>query len=447
MASIEKVKNYNPDWIENEFKSNRVENSIRYDINDIFTLRTNIFYEELKYRGGSSNLFVQNGNIIKNGSSIRKSAWAETKNNGANIYFDSKFDTGSVSHTLTTGYSLSSRKYYVSSDHQSNAYFTDNINLNDFKNFAKPDDSLWRNNGIIGTQQRELDSATKYKNILIGDDIVFNDQWSALVGVNYATIVNTSYSNGVQSSKYDVSELTPTLSLIYKPFENLTTYATYIESLEAGTIVGNDYSNANEILDPYKSTQYEIGAKYSMLDERALLTASLFRIEKANSYEDTSTVASLGSPTLTQDGEQIHQGVELGLTGKVTDNLTLMGGVTFMDLSVEKATNPTLEGKKPTSAATRMAKLFAEYNIPYINGLSINAGAYYTGKSYINADNTRFFPSYTLYDAGLRYKTKLGNYPTSFNLTVQNLTDKAYWITNSMVGEPRAVAFSMKMEF
>ncbi|WP_235827015.1 TonB-dependent receptor plug domain-containing protein, partial [Aliarcobacter vitoriensis] len=41
MASIEKVKNYNPDWIENEFKSNRVENSIRYDINDIFTLRTN----------------------------------------------------------------------------------------------------------------------------------------------------------------------------------------------------------------------------------------------------------------------------------------------------------------------------------------------------------------------------------------------------------------------
>ncbi|WP_268876318.1 TonB-dependent receptor domain-containing protein, partial [Aliarcobacter vitoriensis] len=83
--------------------------------------------------------------------------------------------------------------------------------------------------------------------------IVFNDQWSALVGVNYATIVNTSYSNGVQSSKYDVSELTPTLSLLYKPFYNLTTYATYIESLEAGTIVGNTYVNENEILDPYKS--------------------------------------------------------------------------------------------------------------------------------------------------------------------------------------------------
>ncbi|MFV7791632.1 TonB-dependent receptor domain-containing protein, partial [Aliarcobacter lanthieri] len=78
-----------------------------------------------------------------------------------------------------------------------------------------------------------------------------------MVGVNYATIINTSY---IQSSKkYDVSKLTPTLSLIYKPLENLTTYATYIESLEQGTIVGSNYANENEILDPYKSKQYEVG--------------------------------------------------------------------------------------------------------------------------------------------------------------------------------------------
>ncbi|MFY4806846.1 TonB-dependent siderophore receptor [Aliarcobacter butzleri] len=447
IASIKKNKNYNPHWIENEFNSNRVENSIRYDINDIFTLRTNVFYEELKYRGSYSNLFIQNGNIIKNSSSFSKNSWTETKNTGANIYFDSKFDTGSVSHTLTTGYSLSFSKSYSPSDQWSYYYFKDNINLNDLRNLTKPDDSLWTNNSIVGTQPRKINSKVEYNNILIGDDIVFNDKWSALVGVNYANIMNASYSNGVRSSKYDVSEPTPTLSLIYKPFENLTTYATYIESLEAGTIVGNTYVNENEILDPYKSKQYEIGAKYSMLDDKALLTTSLFRIEKANSFEDTSSVASLGKPTLTQDGEQIHQGIEVGLTGKVTDNLTLFGGVTFMDLSVEKATNKSLEGKKPTGTATEMAKIFAEYNIPYINGLSINAGAYYTGEKYIDSANTRKIPYSTIYDAGLRYKTKLGTYPTTFNLNVANLTDKEYWLSSSMIGDPRAVAFSMKMEF
>ncbi|WP_257119135.1 TonB-dependent siderophore receptor, partial [Aliarcobacter vitoriensis] len=253
-ASITKNKSYNPDWLESEIKSNKIENNIRYDINDIFTLRTNLFYENMKHRGDYSELVVSNGIVKGNYNSyFARGTWSKSKNYGANLFLDSKFDTGNISHILTTGYSLSSTNNYRSSDSWAYYDFIDDISLNDLKNFAKPDDSLWRNNGIIGTQQRELDSATKYKNILIGDDIVFNDQWSALVGVNYATIVNTSYSNGVQSSKYDVSELTPTLSLLYKPFYNLTTYATYIESLEAGTIVGNTYVNENEILDPYKS--------------------------------------------------------------------------------------------------------------------------------------------------------------------------------------------------
>ncbi|RBQ29267.1 TonB-dependent siderophore receptor [Aliarcobacter vitoriensis] len=442
-ASINKSQSYSPDWIESEFRSNKIENSIRYDINDIFTLRTNLFYEETKSKQNSAVLFVQNGYAMVNNSYLVKGSWAKIENYGLNLFLDSKFDTGNISHTLTIGHSLNSTKSYFSSDLRNHYNFTNDIRLSDLKNFAKPDNSFWSDNGISGTQPRKLGWRTEYKNILIGDDIVFNDNWSALVGANYTTVIDTSYRSGVQSSKYDVSELTPTLSLIYKPFENLTTYATYMESLEAGEIVEDWYQNVNEVLDPYKSTQYEIGAKYSMLDEKALLTASLFRIEKANSYEIPTTPL----PTLTQDGEAIHQGIEIGVTGKVTDNLTLMGGGTLMDLSVEKHSDKSLEGKKPTQAATKMAKLFAEYNIPYINGLSINAGAYYTGKSYANSSNTDVLPSYTLYDAGLRYQTKLDKYPTTFNLNVQNLTDKVYWTNAQQLGDPRAVAFSIKMEF
>ncbi|RBQ29983.1 TonB-dependent siderophore receptor [Aliarcobacter vitoriensis] len=447
-ASIKKNKSYSPDWMEEEIKSNKIENSVIWDINDIFTLRTNLFYEEMRSRGDDTGLFVQNGYIVgDNGTGnypswLSRQPWYKAENNGANIYLDSKFDTGSVSHTLSTGYTLSSYKSFTPADWRASYDFINDISLNDLKNFPEPDSSLW--DGTVGTQPRKINSRIQYQNILIGDDIVFNDQWSALVGANYATIINTSYnSNGVQSSKYDVSELTPTLSLIYKPFEDLTTYVTYIESLEAGTIVGTRFQNANEILDPYVSKQYEVGTKYSIFDEKALLTAALFRIEKANQYEVNTTP----KPTLTQDGEQLHQGIELTVTGKVTDDLTLFGGVTFMDLSVEKATNPALEGKKPTNVATKMAKLFAEYNIPYINGLSINAGAYYTGEKYGDSVNTDIIPSYTLYDAGIRYKTKLDKYPTTFNITAQNLADKVYWTNIQQLGDPRAVAFSMKMEF
>ena len=143
----------------------------------------------------------------------------------------------------------------------------------------------------------------------------------------------------------------------------------------------------------------------------------------------------------------MHEGIEIGITGKVTDDFTVVAGGTLMDLSVEKATNPTLEGKKPTDAASKMAKVYAEYEIPQIKGLALTGGAYYTGKKYADEANLDILPSYTLYDAGLRYKTKLEKYPTTFILNVQNLTDKDYWGSSTNLGDPRSVAFSMKMEF
>nr|WP_228131106.1 TonB-dependent siderophore receptor [Aliarcobacter lanthieri] len=439
-SDISSNKYSTPDWVFNESNSHNIANNIRWDINDIFTLRTNAMYEELKGRGAYSYIHYYKDNIIQEFHN-RKFAWNKNENYGANIYLDTKFDIGNISHTLTTGYSIASNKLFRSSDNELNTTRQYNFTFDEYKNLSEPN---WNSFGTLGTQPRKPISQTQYKNILIGDDIVFNEQWSALVGVNYATAINKSY---LANTKYDKSELTPTISLIYKPFENITTYATYIESLEAGTIVGIWYANEGKILDPYKSKQYEIGAKYSILDEKLLLTTSVFRLEKANSYTDESTMGTLGKPTLTQDGEQIHQGIELTATGKISDDLTVFGGLTFMDLSLEKIEDEALKGNKPTLAATKMAKLFAEYKIPYIDGLSINAGAYYTGKKYVDQENKDIIPSYTVYDAGLRYKTKIDKYPTTFNLNVQNLTDKVYWTNANGIGDPRTVAFSMKMEF
>lgn len=435
-TSIKKNKSYSPDWVENEIQSNKIENNINWNLNDIFTIRTNTFYEKVKHRSGDSTIFLDNSGIISY-SDFSNGAWQETENYGANIYLDAGFDTKNISHILTTGYSLNYSKNFTHSDNWAFYYPSNNMSLDEFKNLVKPDNSLWSNN--LGTQALKSRSKIEYNNILIGDDITFNDQWSALVGANYASVIDTNYR---VNTKYDKSELTPTLSIIYKPIEDLTTYTTYIESLEAGTIVGNTYENEGEILAPYKSKQYEIGTKYTV-NESILLTSALFRIEKANSYENNSTL----KPKLTQDGEAIHQGFELTMTGKVTDDLTLFGGGTLMDLSVEKASDKSLEGKKPTNAATKMAKLYAEYDISQISGLTLTGGAYYTGRKYADEANTDILPSYTLYDTGLRYKTKIDEYPTTFNLNLQNLTDEVYWASNFELGNPRTLALSMKMEF
>ncbi|MFX4277083.1 TonB-dependent siderophore receptor [Aliarcobacter butzleri] len=439
--AIDKSKGFSPDWIQDELKLNKVENNTNWNINDTFTLRTSLMYEKTKSRGSDINASIVDNTVISSLSSwdtyIWKGAWQETENYGGNIFLDSNFDTLNVNHNLTIGYSMNSRKHFTREDDGHFYRFNGNVSLNDIKNLIEPD---WDSFGSMGTKPLKPSTKSEYQNILIGDDITFNDQWSALVGANYATVIDRSYR---ADTKYDESKLTPTLSLIFKPFEQLTTYTTYIESLEAGTIVGDRYKNEGQILAPYKSKQYEIGTKYSLFNEKVLLNGSLFRIEKANEYEKDTTPKL----TLTQDGEEIHQGIELGITGKVTDNLTIIAGGTLIDLSVEKVEDKALEGKKPINAASKMAKLYSKYEISQIKGLAITGGAYYTGKSYGDRANKDVLPSYTLYDAGLRYKTKLDKYPTTFNLNIQNLTDEVYWTRNNMLGDPRSVAFSMKMEF
>ncbi len=439
--TINKSKGFSPDWIQDELKLNKVENNTNWNINDTFTLRTSLMYEKTKSRGSDITATVKDNTVISSLSNwntyIWKGAWQETENYGGNIFLDSNFDTLNVNHNLTIGYSMNSRKHFTREDDGHFYRFNGNVSLNDIKNLIEPD---WDSFGSMGTKPLKPSTKSEYQNILIGDDITFNDQWSALVGANYATVIDRSYR---ADTKYDESKLTPTLSLIFKPFEQLTTYTTYIESLEAGTIVGDRYKNEGQILAPYKSKQYEIGTKYSLFNEKVLLNGSLFRIEKANEYEKDTTPKL----TLTQEGEEIHQGIELGITGKVTDNLTIIAGGTLIDLSVEKVEDKALEGKKPINAASKMAKLYSEYEISEIKGLAITGGAYYTGKSYGDRANKDVLPSYTLYDAGLRYKTKLDKYPTTFNLNIQNLTDEVYWTRNNMLGDPRSVAFSMKMEF
>ncbi len=431
--SIRHNRSYTPKWLVQDFTSNRVETSTRWNINDALTLRTNLLFEDVDKTGGDARMRYLNGRVLAT-SWFGDYALQKNEKRAGSIYFDSKFETFGVTHHLTVGYSSSADKTMSSTDNSRSYNIPNDITLEEFANYPRP--TTW---GQIGLTPRTPASKTQYDNILIGDDIRFNDQWSALVGFNRASTISKNLRTGI---KYDKSAITPTLSLMYKPLSSLTTYATYIESLEAGTIVGTTYQNENQILDPYISKQYEIGAKYT-LNDRALINFALFRIEKANSYE----INTSPKPTLAQDGKQVHQGVELGITGKVTENLTIVAGGTVMDLSIKKATNPALVGKKPTGAARVMAKLFAEYRVPGIQGLALSGGVYYTGKKFQDELNQEVVPAYTLFDAGIRYTTKFGQYPTTFNFSVQNITDKVYWSNTLALGNPRTFAFSIKTAF
>lgn len=440
-ANFDNTKTYTPDWTKVENETNRIGINSEININEIFDLRIGYKYKEVEDKKNISLFPLVNTDGTYSVYGPYYYAPATRENHGLYSYLDADFNTKSINHKMTMGVSgnISEREEYEKSV---NVLFdlSKKYTLNELNKIQKVDLSNFNYGKKYKSEKNKLETIT------IGDDIRFNENWSTLLGFNHSTIKSKNYDvSGSSTYDYDKSEVTPTISIIYKPSENLSLYVSYVEGFERGETVPNDpkYNNPNKPLEPFVSKQYEIGTKYSF-NESLLLSSALFRIEKANSFEKLATNNKID---LTQDGEEIHQGLELNLTGKITDNLTIISGGTIMDLSIEKSSNKMIEGKNPTGVSSRMAKIYAEYEIPYFSGLILVGGTSYNSKSYADTANENIIPSYTIYDSGIRYKTKLDKYPTTFNLNVANLTDKDYWVMNSSIGSPRTVAFSMKMEF
>ncbi len=132
----------------------------------------------------------------------------------------------------------------------------------------------------------------------------------------------------------------------------------------------------------------------------------------------------------------------------MTDRLTLVGGMTFIDAKVKKqANNPQIEGKRPSEIANRLIKLYGEYDIPGVPGLTLTGGVYHTGDFYADALNTDKLPSVTTFDLGARYQTSLGGQTAIFRLFANNLANKDYWVGGNYVGDPRTIAFSAQIKF
>ena len=168
-----------------------------------------------------------------------------------------------------------------------------------------------------------------------------------------------------------------------------------------------------------------------------LLTAALFDIEKAYEFVNSDN-------TYTQDGRQIHRGVEFTATGSVTDNLTVLGGLTLLNADVKGG---DFDGKDPMNVASLLAKVYLEYELPTVEGFFLTGGVQHTGKQWANDANTDRLPSFTTLDLGLRYTTTQFGDPLTMRLSVTNVANKGYWQNSYYLGAPRTIAFSLQKQF
>lgn len=435
-------------WASHYYRNNRYGINARWEVNDVVTLRAT-WHENRGIRGGelTFNSVQADGTItqfIQDVYAPDVSRLRSKDNGSAGFAFaDFSFNTGSITHKLTTGVRYFKEENLQPQFRSSNTTMYSGRLFEDGPLYLpKPDIAPMDRGPVIPFYGNNYG-----RSVIIGDDITFNPRWSLLVGLAH-TQIESKATVIYPTRAYSESALTPTVSLIYKPISALTTYASYMESLESGGGAANEFNgvpvvNAGETMAPLVSRQYEIGAKWSI--GGMLLTTALFQIDKGLQYYDLTAPTE---PRYVQDGRQVHRGIEFSAFGKVTNYLTLIGGFTWFDTEVTKQKQmPALKGKRPMQVPEKVVKLRAEYRLPPLPALTLIGGVNYTGDSYGDAMNTDHLPGYTLLDAGLRYEMETAGKPLTLRLDVNNLTNKRYWVNAGYLGAPRTVLFSASLRF
>jgi iron complex outermembrane receptor protein len=435
---------YSQKWAFSDSEHDRVGSRFNWRLDDVFTLRGALSYSEY------TEEYTYTGPTVYSAGNYTQPLYAfapvENEETSGYLFLDAAFATGSIEHKTTLGYQGNVARVRNYEDHipYPGPQYNDVVGTpSPFSQNPQVDKPGYS----IGNGDQRLSSRTQSDNFLIGDVITFNEQWSSILGLTHTTI--KTYSNdfiwaeafgyGETASNYKESETSPNVSLIYKPVPWLTTYASYIEGLQAGGIAPSTAINAGQAMAPLVSEQYEVGVK-AIVGE-TLLTMALFNIDKPNTYTN-------GAGVFVQDGRQENNGLEFGITGKVLPELTLVGGVTLLDPQVKDSGAAASEGQKPTNVASQLAKLYAEYDINAVPGFALTGGTYYTGKQYSDEANQHSLPSFTTFDAGARYRAQLGSDNTlTLRTNISNLANKEYWLSSYYLGAPRTLTFSAQLEF
>ncbi len=431
-AGFRATTQYGQDWTYNTSEKNLFGGGVEATLFDFVTIRA-------AYRRGTmwrDYLFVGATLTDREGSYSEKATGSTRQAETTNSLYalvDLDLHTWSVTHKITVGYTHTDYLYTRGDDVTTSLGTATVATPQLFANlqFAIGPTNVWY-------QQF-------YRTVLLADRLDFSPTWAALVGVTWANLQQKRWGSGatLATPEYNQHRFTPSASVMFKPVQAVTTYASYVEGLANGGTAPSTAANAYQVLAPSVSNQAEVGAKATL--GRLELTGAFFYINKVNEYLDPT------DNVYKQDGRQAHLGVELSATGKLVSALTLVGGVTFLDARITKASNnPSLEGKSPVNVPRVQARLYLEYAFGSI--LTATAGGSYSDRRPVDAANTSYLDGAATFDVGLRHEATLAGQKLALNLTVSNLFNTPYWTyfrsgDGLSLGPPRLLSFTAKTEW
>jgi len=424
------------------FKSNADISTIKFehDFSKDLTLRSQSRYARYERDTQISNPSTSDGFSVSRSMIIRKSLDTYL---GNQTDLTNKFSTLGINHTLVTGISVESESSNPNNftgsggsttlSNPAVAYFTANPTFN-------------------GTTRTKVETSGLYAL----DSIKLNKSWEVSLGGRFDNMRTNYDSLSSSGSRTLLSQTNNVFSystgLVYKPKENGSIYlnhgTSFNPSAESLSLSTTSYN-----LDPEKTTSYEIGTKWELLNKRLSTTTAIYQVEKDNVRETVNNVSVLS-------GSQRVRGFMAQITGQITKKINIIAGYNYMDGKVTKSLAGSDQvGRSLTNTPENSFNLFATYK--FNSKFEIGGGGNYVGTRYTSpVSNTtttpdlvtgtiRKVPSYVSFNAMAKYSL---NKNIDLQLNINNITNEYYFDqlrgNNAAVpGEGRVALLTTKVKF
>ncbi|MFT8587350.1 TonB-dependent siderophore receptor [Acetobacter papayae] len=272
-------------------------------------------------------------------------------------------------------------------------------------------------------------------------DTISLGKWSLMAGARYTAYREDDYSKtGSTTGSHRNNPVTPVVSLSYRATPWLNAYFSWVQAVQAGGQAPQGTNNYGEVFSPIRSDQYELGVKVQRRTFSG--TLAVFRMDTGAAYTNIQN-------DYVQDGVSRYQGVEASASWLVTKDLNLNGSLAYLDARYVKAA-AGYAGHQLEAVAPFQAAFNADYRVPLVKGLSVNAGFNYVSRSWLDAANTVRMPSYIVGEIGAAYTTRVDSHTLTFRANVENVGGVRYWMSrgsyNIFPGAPRTITLSARLD-
>ncbi len=431
-----------------------------------------------KYRGMYVNPYVDwqvtEDWLLKFGGAFMYSDWEQTtrepyvpsvrsaRNPNGDMATQAEYNAA-MNHFYETGEWLTGKKYMTSSFSESSAiqrnfnvyarsvYTKKELPFGFRNSFLVQPDFYYRDGGAFG-------AAVSRYGVTVQDSIGWG--WvTLLAGIRYdyftenASVVTTTSRGVTTTTVYDEAHafaFSPRGGLTVQPLDWLVFFGNVSQTQTPQ--LGLISADGSRPTDPWTATQWEAGFRVSPV-ERLWFSASYFNIDQEN------TPVADNDGYYYYDGHTRSKGVDLSLSGDITENWTVMAMSTFT--LYENCNEAGIKGsfeRTPRHAAT-LNTSYRLHGFDLIEDVVVGLGYRFRSMSYATMrgtfvnENLRFDPSH-VFDVNVAIPFSKFGWRDDWYLTlgVRNLFDERYFDTSRhyyecFAGDPRTFEIGLRGRF